>query len=54
MDEMLTPTDDPSEVERRLAMPLGEAMVSQRAIRRVESDPVDGRTPRRVESSSFH
>src|SRR5580704_7970297 len=43
MDENLTPTDDPAEVEARLAMPLAEAMLTQRAVRRVEPDPVDDR-----------
>ncbi|MGD0083262.1 MAG: nitroreductase family protein [Acidimicrobiales bacterium] len=43
MDEILIPTDDPSDVEARLAMPLAEAMLTQRAVRRVESDPVDDR-----------
>jgi nitroreductase len=43
MDDILVPTDDPSDVDRRLAMPLAEAMVTQRAVRRVESDPVDDR-----------
>jgi nitroreductase len=43
MDESLIPTDDPGEVEARLAMPLAEAMLTQRAVRRVESDPVDDR-----------
>ena len=38
-----TPTADPDEAERRLAMPLGEAMVTQRAVRRVRPDPVDDR-----------
>ncbi len=41
MDDRLIPTDDPSEVETRLGMPLVEAMLTQRAVRRVESDPVD-------------
>jgi nitroreductase len=37
----LPPTGDPAEVERRLAMPLVEAIVTQRAVRRVLPDPVD-------------
>ncbi len=37
------PTADPEEAERRLAMPLGEAIVTQRAVRRVRPDPVDDR-----------
>jgi nitroreductase len=41
MDTELTPTDDLDEIERRLAMPLVEAMVTQRAVRRVLPDPVD-------------
>ncbi|MGH9233345.1 MAG: nitroreductase family protein [Acidimicrobiales bacterium] len=40
MDTELTPTDDLDEIERRLAMPLVEAMVTQRAVRRVLPDPV--------------
>jgi nitroreductase len=41
MDIELTPTDDLDEIERRLAaMPLVEAMVTQRAVRRVLPDPV--------------
>jgi nitroreductase len=40
MDTQLTPTDDLDEIERRLAMPLVEAMVTQRAVRRVLPDPV--------------
>jgi len=43
MDEALTPTDDMSEVEVRLARPLAEAMLTQREIRRVLPDPVDDR-----------
>jgi nitroreductase len=43
MDNTLAPTDDPSEVEARLAMPLAEAMLTQRAVRRVEPGPVDDR-----------
>ncbi len=44
MDERttLTPTSDPAEIERRLAaIPLPQAMETQRSIRRVLSDPVD-------------
>jgi len=41
MDDSLPETSDPGEVETRLAMPLAEAMVTQRAVRRVEPDPVD-------------
>ena len=41
MDDTLTPTNDRAEVEDRLAMPLIEAMLSQRAVRRVSSEPVD-------------
>ncbi len=40
---MLTPTSDPLVVEARLAMPLAEAMLTQRAVRRVLPDPVDDR-----------
>ena len=47
MDEDLIPTDDPAEVERRLAMPLVDAMTTQRAVRRVLPDPVDLRIVRR-------
>jgi nitroreductase len=43
MDDTLVPTDDPSEVESRLAMPLAEAMFTQRAVRRVQPDPIDDR-----------
>jgi nitroreductase len=41
MDDILVPTDDLSEVEARLAMPLAEAMSTQRAVRRVQPDQVD-------------
>jgi nitroreductase len=41
--EVAAPTADPEEVERRLAMPIGEAMATQRAVRRVRPDPVDDR-----------
>ncbi|MBN2622916.1 MAG: nitroreductase family protein [Acidimicrobiales bacterium] len=47
MDTELTPTDDLDEVERRLAMPLLDAMVTQRAVRRVLPDPVHPRIVRR-------
>lgn len=43
MDDDLTPTDDLSVAEGRLAMPLAEAMLTQRAVRRVRPDPVDDR-----------
>jgi len=43
MHDALTPTDDPGEVETRLAMPIAEAMLTQRQIRRVKSDPIDDR-----------
>ena len=44
MDDQLAPTDDPGTVEARLHMPLVEAMLTQRAVRRVKPDPVDDRT----------
>lgn len=37
----LAPTDDPAEIEARLRMPLVDAMLSQRAVRRLRPDPVD-------------
>jgi nitroreductase len=40
-NDLLPPTSDLAEVERRLAMPVVEAMVTQRAVRRVRPDPVD-------------
>ncbi|MGO9582938.1 MAG: nitroreductase family protein [Acidimicrobiales bacterium] len=43
MDDTLPPTGDPGDVEARLAMPLAEAMLTQRAVRRVEPAPVDDR-----------
>ena len=43
MDETLAPTSDLNEVEARLAMPLAQAMFTQRAVRRVHPDPVDDR-----------
>ena len=41
MDSDLTPTTDLAEIERRLTMPLVDAMVTQKAVRRVLPDPVD-------------
>lgn len=41
------PTDDLAEVERRLAMPLVDTLVTQRAVRRVKPDPVDPAIVRR-------
>ncbi|HKY66696.1 MAG TPA: nitroreductase family protein [Acidimicrobiales bacterium] len=41
MDREAHPTDDATEIERRLAMPLVEAVTTQRAVRRVRPDPVD-------------
>jgi nitroreductase len=41
MDNNLSPTDDAGEIEARLAMPVAEAMLTQRAVRRVRPDPVD-------------
>lgn len=41
VDESLTPTDDLGEVERRLGRSLGDAITTQRAVRRVLFDPVD-------------
>jgi nitroreductase len=43
MDDTLSSTTDMIEVESRLAMPLCDAMVSQRAVRRVKPDAVDDR-----------
>jgi nitroreductase len=43
MDDNLTPTDDLSEVERRLALPLSDVMQTQRSVRRIRSDRVDDR-----------
>ena len=43
MHDVAVPTDDLTEVETRLHMPLDEAMVTQRAVRRVRPDPVDDR-----------
>jgi nitroreductase len=47
MDDALTPTDAPSVVEARLAMPPVEAVLTQRAVRRVKPDPIDDRIVRR-------
>jgi len=47
METDLAPTDDMTEIERRLAMPLVEAMTTQKAVRRVRPDPVDLRIVRR-------
>lgn len=47
MDAPLPPTDDLAEVERRLSMPLVDALVTQRAVRRVLPDPVDPAIVRR-------
>jgi nitroreductase len=41
MADALTPTSDLQEVEGRLRMPLAEAMLTQRAVRRVTPEPVD-------------
>ena len=41
MENALSPTASLDEVERRLAMPLVEAMTTQRAVRRLLPDPVD-------------
>jgi nitroreductase len=43
MDADRSPTTDLDEVEARLSMPLLDAMVTQRAVRRVKPDPVDER-----------
>jgi nitroreductase len=43
MEKRLDPTTDPSDAEIRLNMPLAEAMLTQRAVRRVLPDPVDDR-----------
>jgi nitroreductase len=43
MEKRLDPTTDPSDAETRLNMPLAEAMLTQRAVRRVLPDPVDDR-----------
>ena len=47
MDSDRTATDDLDEIERRLAMPLVDAVLTQRAVRRVLPDPVDPRIVRR-------
>ncbi len=44
----LPPTDDLTEIERRLQMPLVDAMVTQRSIRRIHPDPVDPAIVRRL------
>ena len=44
----LPPTDDLAEIERRLRMPLLDAMVTQRSIRRIHPDPVDPAIIRRL------
>lgn len=44
MDDALSQTSDPEEIEARLAMPLAEAMLTQRSVRRVDTGPVDDRT----------
>jgi nitroreductase len=41
MDKSFDPTVDPADAETRLNMPLADAMLTQRAVRRVEPDPVD-------------
>ncbi|MGA2528849.1 MAG: nitroreductase family protein [Acidimicrobiales bacterium] len=41
MDDTPAPTSDRDEVEARLSMPLAQAMLTQRAVRRVRPDPVD-------------
>ena len=43
MTEVAEPTAEVAEIERRLAMPLVQALVTQRAVRRVRPDPVDDR-----------
>jgi nitroreductase len=48
MTEPLPPTDDLDEVERRLRMPLVDAMVTQRSIRRILPDPVAPAIVRRL------
>lgn len=45
---LLPPTDDLEEIERRLRMPLVEAMTTQRSIRRIHPDPVDPAVVRRL------
>jgi nitroreductase len=44
MEDNRSPTHDANEVEARLAMPLVEAMLTQRAVRRVRPDPIDDAT----------
>jgi nitroreductase len=41
MDDTSIPTADLEEIEARLAMPLAEAMLTQRAVRRVKPDEID-------------
>lgn len=41
MEQTAPPTADLDEVERRLTLPLVEAMTTQRAVRRLRFDPVD-------------
>jgi nitroreductase len=48
VDAGLPPTEDLAEIERRLAMPLVDAVLTQRAVRRVRPDPVDPRIVRRL------
>lgn len=43
MADTLSPTDDPTVAEARLSMPLVEAMLTQRAVRRVGPEPLDDR-----------
>ena len=43
VDATTAPRGEPSELEACLAMPLAEAMLTQRAVRRVRPDPVDDR-----------
>lgn len=47
MDEKLGPTAELSEAEARLSMPLVEAMLTQRAVRRVRPEPVEDALVRR-------
>jgi nitroreductase len=41
MDDKVDPTSGPDEIEGLLAMPLAEAMATQRAVRRVRPEPVE-------------
>jgi nitroreductase len=43
MDDNLEQTSEPAEITARLSMALSEAMITQRAVRRVRPDPVDER-----------